>query len=132
MITKVFIAEDDDEDIEFFTNILSSVSPQTKLFVANNGIKFMSLLKESTVLPEFIFLDLNMPLKNGFECLQEIKNSDVWKNIKTVILSTSSQPEQIKSVYEMGADLYIAKPTSYAVYKNAIKKCLEMDWDSLK
>lgn len=132
MIKNVFIAEDDLEDIEFFTTILSSISPATKLSVAENGVVLMNLLQDAAVLPDFIFLDLNMPKKNGFECLHEIKNSNVWKNIKTVMLSTSSQPEQIKNVYDMGADLYIVKPTSFSVYKDSIKRCLEVDWDALK
>lgn len=132
MIKNILIAEDDSEDIEFFTAILSSISPATKLSIASNGVILMDLLQGAPVLPDFIFLDLNMPKKNGFECLHEIKSSDVWKSIKTVMLSTSSQPEQIKHVYDMGADLYIVKPTSYSVYKDSIKKCLEMDWDPLK
>ena len=132
MIANILIAEDDSEDIEFFTDILSSISPATKLSIAVNGVILMDLLKDAAVLPDFIFLDLNMPQKNGFECLHEIKSSDVWKSIKTVMLSTSSQPEQIKNVYDMGADLYIVKPTSFSVYKDSIKKCLEMDWDALK
>ena len=129
---KLFLAEDDIDDVEIFSDIILSISPDTEISVSKNGILFMNLLRDATELPEFIFLDLNMPLKNGFECLREIKNSDKWKNIKTVILSTTNQPEQIKSVYEMGADLYLAKPTSYSAFKNSLFKCLEMDWATLK
>lgn len=131
-ICNLFLAEDDMEDIEFFTDIFLSISPGSSISVAENGALFMDLLRNATVLPDFIFLDLNMPIKNGFECLREIKDSDKWKEIKTVVLSTSDQPEQIKTVYEMGADLYLVKPTSYSELKNFLIKCLHMDWDSLK
>ena len=132
MHATLFLAEDDDEDKELFTYIISEISPDIKISVANNGIKFMSLLDNATQLPDFIFLDLNMPLKTGFECLQEIKNSEKWKQIKTIILSTSSYPEQIEEVYKLGADLYLEKPNSYSRFKDSLSKCLQMDWDTLK
>ena len=132
MHAHIFLAEDDEEDKDIFTFIISEISPGLKISVARDGIKFMSLLENATQLPDFIFLDLNMPLKNGFECLQEIKNSEKWKLIKTVILSTSSHPEQIKEAYKMGADLYLKKPNSYSAFKDSLSKCLQMDWGSLK
>jgi len=132
MHTHVFLGEDDDEDKDLFTYIISEISPDLKVSVANNGINFMILLHNATQLPDFIFLDLNMPLKTGFECLQEIKSSEKWKQIKTIILSTSSHPEQIEEVYKLGADLYLEKPNSYRIFKDSISKCLQMDWDSLK
>ena len=132
MLANLFLAEDDEEDIDFFIDIVLDISPEMKISVANNGIKFMAMLQNSTELPDFIFLDLNMPLKTGFECLKEIKSSEKWKDIKTIILSTSSHPEQIKDVYKMGADLYLLKPNSYSEFKTSLSKCLQMEWDSLK
>lgn len=132
MHAHLFLAEDDDEDKDLFAYIISEISPDLKISFANNGIKFMTLLNNAEVLPDFIFLDLNMPLKTGFECLQEIKNTEKWKQIKTIILSTSSHPEQIEEVYKLGADLYLEKPHSYSRFKDSIYKCLQMDWDSLK
>jgi len=132
MFLNLLLAEDDDEDIEFFTDIISDISPTIKISVANNGNKFMTLLETSEQIPDFIFLDLNMPLKTGFECLKEIKSSEKWKLIKTIILSTSSHPDQIKDVYEMGADLYLLKPNSYSEFKSSLSKCLQMDWNALK
>ena len=126
MFTNLFLAEDDDEDIDFFTDIISDISPSTKISVANNGIKFMTLLEDAEELPDVIFLDLNMPLKTGFECLKEIKSSEKWKLIKTIILSTSSHPDQIKDVYAMGADLYLLKPNSYSEFKTSLSNCLQL------
>lgn len=132
MQKHIFLAEDDEEDRDLFTLIISEISADYKIFVAKDGIKFMSLLNNANQLPVFIFLDLNMPLKNGLECLQEIKNSEKWKLIKTVILSTSSHPEQIKDMYKMGANLYMKKPNSYSSFKDSLSKCFQMDWDTLK
>lgn len=92
----------------------------------------MCLLESENQHPDFIFLDLNMPIKTGFECINEIRSSEKWKSVKIVILSTSSYREQIKDVYKMGADLYLQKPNSYSMFKDNLSKCLQMDWDSLK
>ena len=132
MNTNLFLAEDDDEDIKFFTDIISDISPDIQISVAKNGIELMNLLETEKLLPDFIFLDLNMPIKTGFECLKEIRSSEKWKAIKIVILTTSSQREQIKEVYKMGADLYLQKPNSYSTFRDTLSKCLQMDWDSLK
>lgn len=132
MPTKLFLSEDDDDDIEFFSDIILEISPASKISVTKNGNELMSLLENEKQLPDFIFLDLNMPKKTGFECLQEIRSKEKWKAIKVVILSTSSDKEQINEVYKMGADLYLQKATSYITFKDKLSKCLQMDWDSLK
>jgi DNA-binding NarL/FixJ family response regulator len=132
MNTKLFLGEDDVEDMEFFTDIISEISPDIQISVAKNGIELMKLLESEKQHPDFIFLDLNMPIKTGFECLKEIRGTEKWKSVKIVILSTSSHREQINEVYKMGADLYLKKPNSYSAFKEILSKCLQMDWDSLK
>ncbi len=132
MNTKLFLAEDDDDDIEFFTDIISQISSDIKISLAKNGNELMNLLESEIQLPDFIFLDLNMPIKSGFECLNEIRSVEKWKAIKIVVLSTSSDKEQANEVYKMGADLYLQKPNSFSAFKNTLSKCLQMDWGSLK
>ena len=128
MNKKIFLAEDDIDEIESLTDIILEISPAIKISVTKNGNELMSLLENEKQLPEFIFLDLNMPKKTGFECLTEIRSNEKWKAIKIVILTTSSQREQINEVYKMGADLYIRKPNSYNAFKEILSKCLQMDW----
>ena len=132
MNKKIFLAEDDIDEIESLTDIILEISPAIKISVTKNGNELMSLLENEKQLPEFIFLDLNMPKKTGFACLKEIRSCEKWKAIKIVILSTSSNQEQINELYQMGADLYLQKPNSYNSFKKMISKCLQMDWDKLK
>lgn len=132
MNTNLILAEDDDDDIEFFIDVIAEISADIKITITKNGIELMTLLEIEKELPDFIFLDLNMPKKSGFECLKEIRSSEKWKAIKVVILSTTSDQEQIKEVYKMGADLYLQKTTSYSAYKNNLSMALQMDWDTLK
>jgi len=124
-IKKVLMAEDDEEDVDIFKQVLNDLAVDVNLEVASDGIELMKMLEDASVLPELIFLDLNMPLKNGMLCLQEIKANQRWKNIKVVILSTSSHQDQMKTAYEKGADFYMIKATSYTDFKNAVADCLQ-------
>ncbi len=131
-IKNVLLAEDDEEDVLLFNTVLAELNQSITVKVAADGILLMTLLKQATTLPEMIFLDLNMPHKNGFECLSEIKGNERWNSIKIVILSTSSQPQQIENAYKGGADLYLAKPVSYTQFKIMMEKCLSLNWEGLK
>ena len=131
-IKNVLLAEDDEEDVLLFKTVLSELNQSIIVTVAADGNLLMTILKQATLLPEMIFLDLNMPHKNGFECLSEIKGNEIWNSIKIVILSTSSQPQQIETAYKGGADLYLAKPVSYTQFKKMMEKCLSLNWDGLK
>lgn len=132
MIKTLLLADDDDEDVDIFKTAVADITTGIKILVVNNGALVLDLLKTSTELPDIIFLDLNMPVKNGLQCLKEIKASKQWKDIKIIILSTSTYPAQIKVAYDLGADLFITKPNSYTSFKNNLQKCLELRLDSLK
>jgi len=122
------MAEDDEEDVELFKDVLIDLAINIDLQLAGNGILLMKMLEETEFFPDIIFLDLNMPLKNGLVCLQEIKANQLWRNIKVVILSTSSHQDQIKDAYNEGADFYMTKSASYTDFKNAVASCLNSNW----
>jgi len=127
-IKKILMGEDDAEDVDLFKAVLTDLKLDLKLEVAANGIELMKMLNETEVFPELIFLDLNMPFKNGMLCLQEIKTNQRWKNIKVIILSTSSHQDQIKAAYDKGADFYMVKSTNYMDFKNAVSACIQKNW----
>jgi len=123
-IKHIFLAEDDEDDVLLFNQILSDISREITVTVSVNGVELMNLLKETVTLPNIIFLDLNMPLKNGFQCLQEIRSNVDWNGIKIIMYSTSAHPHQIEKAYQHGADLYIQKATNYIDFKELLKKCI--------
>ena len=127
-IKKILLAEDDQDDVEIFKDVLTDLAFDVNLEVAVNGMELMKMLEESEVFPELIFLDLNMPLKNGMFCLQEIKANQRWKDVKVIILSTSSHQDQIKAAYDKGADFYMVKAFNYIDFKNAVASCLQKTW----
>ncbi len=96
----VFLADDDADDRLLFEEALMEVSEDVILTMAKNGEQLMQYLNRSPPPPpHLIFLDLNMPLKNGFECLEQIKQDEKYKGIPVVIFSTSCQKEAIDRVY---------------------------------
>lgn len=123
-INHIFLADDDEEDVLLFNEILFDISKEITVTVSVNGVELMNLLKKISTLPEIIFLDLNMPLKNGFQCLQEIKANDAWNSIKIIMYSTSAHPQQIEKAYQYGADLCFQKSTNYTDFKELLVKCL--------
>jgi response regulator RpfG family c-di-GMP phosphodiesterase len=109
LVLKVMLADDDADDRFFFEKaILNSMIPSS-LIKVENGAKLMSYLAETDVLPDVLFLDLNMPKKNGSECLLEIKADPRFAKLPVVIYSTSMHSQIADILYRGGAHFYIKK-----------------------
>lgn len=121
---NIFLADDDEDDTFLFQEALGQIPGPTKLIIAENGMELMKKLETSEKVPDIIFLDMNMPVKNGLECLQEIRSSDIYNQTPVVILSTSVAGYLLEDAYNAGANLYIQKPTSFSNLVVVIKKCL--------
>ena len=126
---SVFLAEDDPDDRLFFTDALKQTKPSATITISKDGIELMDNL--ATVSepppPDVIFLDLNMPRKNGFDCLKEIRSDPRLKKIPVVIVSTSSNQDMVDRTYRDGANYYLCKPRSFAQLVRAIEKVLGLD-----
>jgi CheY-like chemotaxis protein len=127
----VMMADDDDDDCLFFADALEQVSPSTKLTCVSDGVELMETLRRlSNVgsLPHILFLDLNMPLRNGLDCLTEIRNTNELKQLPVIVFSTSAQKEAVDIAFERGAKLYLKKPDTFPKLKEILKKLLSMEW----
>lgn len=125
---SVFLADDDADDRFLFKEALMEVRQNVKVTILNNGEQLMRCLdQKKTAKPNLIFLDLNMPLKNGIECLEEIKKDNNLKNIFVIIFSTSRQKETINQVYIKGANHYMCKPDNFEKLKQLLQKVLSLD-----
>lgn len=133
MKPSIFLADDDDDDCILFQDAINEVAQDHELVISYDGQELLETL-DARVPPEprLIFIDLNMPRKNGIECLQEIKTIDKLKHIPVIILSTSSQSVSIESAYVNGADLYITKPGTYSLLKKTIQTVLAIDWSTCR
>lgn len=121
----ILLADDDKDDSILFQDILDELPLTTHLTTVFNGEQLMLLLNETKEqLPDVLFLDLNMPRRNGFDCLSEIKGSEKLKLLSVVIFSTSYEPEVVSRLYKNGAQYYIRKPNSYSQLRKLIHQAL--------
>lgn len=103
------VIDDDADDREIFEIALEATGYSCCLQQADNGIKALKMLNSGENTPEFIFLDLNMPLLSGKNCLQEIRKIEGLKKVPVVIYSTSSYSKDIEETREMGANHFMSK-----------------------
>lgn len=126
-LSNILLADDDDDDRLLFTDVVREYAHDSRISFAFNGEHLMTMLRSEN-LPDVLFLDLNMPLKNGIECLEEIRSDEKLKNLPVVIFSTSSHPGTISQMYEIGAHLYVRKPNDFNALRRAISEVLKRDW----
>jgi CheY-like chemotaxis protein len=124
----IFLAEDDPDEREIFLEAIGDILPSASVQTADDGRDLMKLLLlKETKIPDVIFLDLNMPCKNGFECLDEIRKHEVLKAVPVIIYSGSSNPASVASSFELGATFYLPKPNSLLQLKSTMIKVFAMD-----
>jgi CheY-like chemotaxis protein len=113
----LYIIDDDPEDSEFLTDALLNVDGLTSYLVFANGQELLDhLSSDPPRLPDIILLDINMPVKNGYETLKELKQENSFKTIPVVMLTASSNLEDEKYCYRLGCRNYLKKPLSFAGY----------------
>lgn len=123
---KVLLADDDRDDRFFFNNALSTLSISSELTTVEDGEQLMKYLsKNSSQLPDVLFLDLNMPRKNGAECLAEIKKNKKLQQLPVIIYSTSLHDVVADELYNQGAHYYIRK-TDLAELAKVLHRVLTM------
>ena len=124
---NILLADDDLDDCRFFKEALEALPLTTKLTTVNDGEELMTYLLENTDhLPHVLFLDINMPRKDGFECLTEIKHHDKLKDLPVVMFSTSNAQDKINILFNTGADVYIRKPSNFAQLVQVIHHALPL------
>jgi CheY-like chemotaxis protein len=110
----VLIVDDDHEDCELFHEAIHDIDPVIKCWTARDGRQAINLLtKELVLLPDYIFLDINMPLMNGKETLNEIKKNTRLRDIPVIMYSTTSDTKEIQSYYKLGAHDFLIKPNNF-------------------
>lgn len=120
---NLLLADDDEDDCAFFKEALDEIVVPADLVTVNDGVELMKFLAVNT-LPDILFLDLNMPRKNGHECLTEIKQKEELKDLPVIIFSTSLDNEIVDKMYEKGATYYIRKPGDFSKLKKVIENAL--------
>jgi len=125
----LLIADDDDDDRLFFKEAIEAMKVKTVLTMVNDGVELMNYLSKPEIhIPNLVFLDLNMPRKNGIECLTEIRSNNKFKNLSIAIYSTSAMEKDIEETFIKGANIYIKKPNDFEALKNILAKVITINW----
>ncbi|GAB3012528.1 response regulator [Cyclobacterium sediminis] len=126
---NVVLADDDEDDRFLFKEAIKQLSIQTRLLLFNDGQELINyLFSDESERPNLLFLDLNMPVKDGMQCLREIRQNEAFKDLAIAIYSTSSTEQDIEATFIYGANIYINKPSSFAKLKEVIEKVLQVNW----
>jgi CheY-like chemotaxis protein len=124
---NILLADDDIDDCLFFKEALEELDLPTQLSTVHDGEQLMQHLTAKTnEPPHVLFLDLNMPRKNGVACLDEIKHSKRLRALPVIIFSTSYDEHIADQLYQQGAHYYICKPTNFSQLKKVILKALTL------
>lgn len=128
-LINIVLADDDEDDRLFFTEAFEELKIKSNVSTYNNGVLLMEYLnKTDSILPELLFLDLNMPKKSGIECLVDIKKNDRLKDMIIAIYSTSASEEDIEKTFVLGANIYIKKPNDFKKLKKALSEVVTTNW----
>lgn len=109
----VMNVDDDQEDREFFCDALREIDPSITCLIAGSGMEALTLLKQLTIHPDYIFLDINMPMMDGKQCLKMLKAIPEFQSIPIIMYSTSANTNEIRECYKLGAEDFLIKPHSF-------------------
>jgi two-component system response regulator len=123
---QILLVEDNSTDVFLIEEALASTKTANHLHTVGNGVEALSFLRKEGIYnavpqPNIILLDLNLPIKRGFEVLAEIKADSYLRHIPVIILSTSSQELDINKAYSLNANCYIVKPVSFYRFREVLK-----------
>ncbi|SKC65523.1 Response regulator receiver domain-containing protein [Ohtaekwangia koreensis] len=116
------MADDDQDETDLFGEALRDIDQSLELYSAANGKEAISALYRGQVRPEIIFLDINMPEMNGWDCLTTLKSDATLREIPVVMYSTSSAGLDGKRAVQSGAICYLEKPPSFLKLKDFLEK----------
>lgn len=133
---EIYYADDDDDDIELFTEAVSMIVKKGKekitLNVYNNGELLLNKVSTVTLQNSLILLDINMPKIDGIEVLRELRKSKKYESTPIVMFSTSSSNDIVMECWDNGANLYIIKPSKFTTLIELIEKVIKINWEEKK
>jgi len=124
--THVLLAEDDEDDVIFFKLAIGSIPILIKLRTAVDGEMLFVLLREE--LPDVIFLDINMPCKDGVACIVEIRKNSDYNNIPVIMYTSLKNSRYIDKCFESGANFYVTKSNTVAELAEKLKRIFSINW----
>ena len=124
----ILLVEDDHVDVMTIQRALKEIEVGNALVTVENGEMALSYLRDpSSARPCIIFLDLNMPIMNGFEFLRAAKSDPMLKAIPVIVLTTSEEQQDKVSSFNLGVAGYMAKPVDYRRFVEMMRS-IDLYW----
>jgi len=118
---RIFLIDDDPDDQDIFIMTLRDINKEMVCETADNGVKAIEKLNSAGYpVPDFIFIDFNMPKMNGLDCLKIIRATDKFRNSKVIMYSTTSESRMVVLSKKLGADDFLMKPSGLEELKNRL------------
>ncbi len=125
---NIWLADDDIDDCEVFEDVIKQILPTASVTIISNGEELMKVLTPANS-PDILFLDINMPLKDGLSCLVEIRAQRHFSKLPIVIFSSANQEKVVDQSYDYGANLYYSKPSSFSQLIAGMSQLFGMNWN---
>jgi CheY-like chemotaxis protein len=134
MMEQFFLlADDDNDDAELFGEALALVDPPVDFYHVWNGQEVIRYLnRDQNKKPDIIFLDVNMPEVNGWQCLRKLQEHKEYSSIPVIMYSTSSNPRDKQIARESGATGFLTKPSDFKVLVNLLKSIAHTSTEDLR
>lgn len=129
-INKILICDDDEDDCILFKDALQEVNSNVAIISLSDSENLLQMLHGNEI-PDLLMLDLNMPTKNGKECLTEIRQNKQFDQLPIIIYSTAAIKSDIDETFSKGANLFFQKTDDFMKLKQAIRKILQTGKHSL-
>ncbi len=128
----ILFADDDADDRELFLEAVCEIDPSVICNAVSSGLEVINFLEmEKAVYPHIIFLDINMPLMNGWDCLKTLKANTAWRSIPVIMYSTAGRVEVDRAI-ELGAICLFTKPDSYTLIYDILNAVIKNHEGDLK
>ncbi|PZR24394.1 MAG: response regulator [Flavobacterium psychrophilum] len=116
-----FLVDDDADDREIFALALKKAKADYVCDMAKDGNDAIEMMQNCDKVPGYIFVDLNMPMVTGRECIVAFKKIPRLADVPIIVYSTSSHEKDIADLKDLGADYYLVKPTKFSVLVSALE-----------
>ena len=127
---NILLVEDNPDDVELTLHALEEYNISNKIEVVEDGAEALDYLfatgayagRDMSEMPSVVLLDLKLPKVDGLEVLRRIRDDDRTKNLPVVILTSSSEEEDLTKSYELGANSYVRKPVNFDQFSEAVRQ----------
>lgn len=129
-LCTILIVEDNPGDVRLMREALRECGMPCRIHIVGDGLEALAFLQRQPPFaeaprPDLVFLDLNLPHKNGRQVLAEIKGDPQLRSIPVLVLSTSVAPQDITAAYDLHANCYLVKPIDFDAFVVLIRQSMQ-------